>query len=148
VIGFREKEKNTGTGRLLRSAGSIKSKQNQFTAVFSLMQIVNEVEGNIFIISLKGELDASSAVLLDEQLANSAEAKYEAILIDCTGLEYISSAGLGAFMSHMHQLEDAGTRLVFFGMSERVRNVFEIVGLDVLTSIVATREDALSAKGK
>src|SRR5688572_29324850 len=124
------------------------NKQNRHTDVFSLMQIVNQVEGNTFIISLKGELDASSAVLLDEQLSSSATAKYEAILIDCTNLEYISSAGLGAFMSHMHQLEEAGTKLVFFGMSERVRNVFEIVGLDILTSIVATREDALSAKGK
>src|SRR5688572_28065473 len=90
------------------------------------------------ILKLEGELDASSSVLLDEQLSESEIMNFQNILIDCTGLTYISSAGLGVFMAHLHRLEEARIKLIFFNMSERVRNVFQILGLDVLTTIATT----------
>ena len=108
------------------------------------MKLTSHTENTTTIIlKLEGELDASSSVLLDEQLSNPEIMKFQNILIDCTGLTYISSAGLGVFMAHLHRLEEARIKLVFFNMAERVRNVFQILGLDVLTTIAATKTEAL-----
>jgi len=95
------------------------------------------------VIRLEGELDASSSVLLDEQLTEQDLSHTSNILIDCSALQYISSAGLGVFMSHMHRLEDANVKLIFYNMTERVRNVFQILGLDVLTTIASSKDEAL-----
>jgi anti-sigma B factor antagonist len=67
------------------------------------------------------------------------------VLIDCHGLSYISSAGLGVFIAHLQRLQDLDVTLIFFQMQEKVFNIFEILGLDVLIQIVSTQEQALAA---
>ena len=94
---------------------------------------------------LDGELDASSAILLDTELAKPDILSYGKVLIDCAKLSYISSAGLGVFISHLQRFQDAHVKLVFFNMQEKVFNVFEILGLDSLMTIVPTEAEAVAA---
>ena len=47
------------------------------------MKITHEIKDNTITISLDGELDASSSVLLDEELSNPTIMKYNKILVDC-----------------------------------------------------------------
>ncbi len=94
---------------------------------------------------LDGELDASSAIILDTELAKPEILHYKKVLIDCAKLSYISSAGLGVFISHLQRLQDAEVKLVFFNMQEKVFNVFEILGLDALMTIVPTEVEAATA---
>ena len=94
---------------------------------------------------LDGELDASSAIVLDTELAKPEILNYKKVLIDCAKLSYISSAGLGVFISHLQRLQDAEVKLVFFNMQEKVFNVFEILGLDALMTIVPTEVEATAA---
>ena len=58
------------------------------------------------------------------------------------GIEYISSAGLGVFMSYIEEFKEKNFKMVIFGMKDKVFNTFNILGLDELLTIVATREDA------
>jgi anti-sigma B factor antagonist len=108
------------------------------------MKIRHEITDNTIIIFLDGELDASSSVLLDEELSNPTIMQFNKILVDCQNLNYISSAGLGVFISHLQRFEDSQIKLIFYNMQEKVKNVFEILGLDLLMTIVATYEDAMS----
>ena len=94
---------------------------------------------------LDGELDASSAIVLDTELAKPEILNYRKVLVDCTKLSYISSAGLGVFISHLQPLQDKDVKMVFFNMQEKVFNVFEILGLDALMTIVGTAEEAVAA---
>lgn len=96
-------------------------------------------------LTLDGELDASSAVLLDAELNKPELLQYHKVLIDCQRLSYISSAGLGVFISHLQRLQDSEVKLVFFNMQEKVFNVFEILGLDSLMTIVPTEAEAQAA---
>lgn len=96
-------------------------------------------------LALDGELDASSAVLLDNELAKPEVLKFRKVLINCAKLTYISSAGLGVFISHLQRLQDAEVKLIFFNMQEKVFNVFEILGLDGLMTIVPTQAEATAA---
>lgn len=108
------------------------------------MKITHEIKENTIIMTLDGELDASSSVLLDEELSDPEIMEYSKILVDCQNLHYISSAGLGVFISHLQRFEDAHIKLIFYNMQDKVRNVFEILGLDLLMTIVSDYEEARS----
>lgn len=58
------------------------------------------------VIAIIGEIDASSSIELDLAIAKSVGEGYEKILVDCSALEYISSAGLGVFMSYIDEFKD------------------------------------------
>lgn len=108
------------------------------------MKITNDIKDSTIVMTLDGELDASSSVMLDEELSDPEIMKYSKILVDCKNLHYISSAGLGVFISHLQRFEDAQIKLIFFNMQDKVRNVFEILGLDLLMTIVADYEEAIT----
>jgi len=106
-----------------------------------MVEIKNSLENDIFTIYVIGEVDASSSIHLDESI-NEATTKYKKIIVNCEKLEYISSAGLGVFMSYINDLEEKGIKLVIFGLSEKVLHVFQILGLDQLLKITSNKEEA------
>ena len=61
------------------------------------------------VIAIIGEIDASSSIELDLTIAKSVGEGFSKILIDCSALEYISSAGLGVFMSYIEEFKDKDT---------------------------------------
>ena len=98
-------------------------------------------DGADFIV-LIGEIDASSSIELDLAIAKSVGEGFDKILVDCSTLEYISSAGLGVFMSYIDEFKDKNIRMVLFGMNEKVANTFEILGLGELLQIGKDRIQA------
>ncbi|MDF9799854.1 anti-sigma B factor antagonist [Catalinimonas alkaloidigena] len=94
------------------------------------------------LIKINGEVDASSSIHLDEAMQKAVNAECPRILVDCLDLHYISSAGLGVFMSYIQELEAKEKKLVLFNMNEKVYKVFEILGLHQLLTIVDKEEDA------
>jgi anti-sigma B factor antagonist len=109
------------------------------------MKVTTHPTADTLTLVLDGELDASSAVVLDAELNKPEIINYRKVLIDCQRLSYISSAGLGVFISHLQRLQDSNVKLVFFNMQEKVFNVFEILGLDSLMNIVPTQAEAQAA---
>ena len=89
-----------------------------------------------------GELDASSSHLMDEKINIEIDKDSANLHIDCSGLEYISSAGLGVFISFMETLKEKDGKFVFSGMSTNTYNVFELLGLNQVMTIVPTEEEA------
>ena len=106
------------------------------------MEISTLHEGELSILSVNGDLDASSSILLDQAIEQALYKGKRKLLIDCTKLNYISSAGLGVFMSHLQDFESTQTTLVLFGLSEKVLNVFQVLGLDELLTIVVSEQEA------
>ena len=94
------------------------------------------------ILALIGEIDASSSIELDLAIAKSVGEGVNKILIDCSSLEYISSAGLGVFMSYIEEFKDKHIKMVLFGMNEKVANTFEILGLNELLKISSDKVQA------
>ena len=50
------------------------------------------------------------------------------IIIDCTDLEYISSAGLRIFLGILQTAEDKGGHVYIKNINDEVRGVFTITG--------------------
>lgn len=94
-------------------------------------------------ISISGDLDANSSVLADESFQDILAKGIKKLHIDMSDLNYISSAGIGVILSHQDEIIQDGGVIVFSGMNPKVRNVFQLLGLDAIFTIV---EDAEAAK--
>ena len=107
-----------------------------------MVQIKRLQEDGVDIITPIGEIDASSSIELDLTIAKSVGEGFNKILVDCSALEYISSAGLGVFMSYIDEFKDKNLKMVLFGMSDKVANTFEILGLYDLLTITKDKGEA------
>jgi len=108
-----------------------------------MITIETNTEEDFYIIKVSGEIDASSSIYLDNKIGEIIKSEKK-ILVDCNDLQYISSAGLGVFMSYIHEMEEEDIKMVLFGLGNNVKNVFHILGLDQLINMVETKEDAKS----
>lgn len=108
-----------------------------------MVQIDTEIDGNIIWIHIDGEIDASSSIQLDECLQEQLGGEVKHLAVNCSGLSYISSAGLGVFMSYIEDLKANDQKMGLFGMNEKVFNVFKMLGLDQLMSILDTKEELI-----
>jgi anti-sigma B factor antagonist len=94
-------------------------------------------------IDVKGEIDASSSIDLDQAIQKCLEDQAQKILVNCSSLEYISSAGLGVFMSYVEELKEKNVRMVLFGLNDRVAHTFGLLGLAELMQIAQDHDAAL-----
>ncbi|MEZ4687692.1 MAG: STAS domain-containing protein [Bacteroidia bacterium] len=89
-----------------------------------------------------GDLDAQSSIDMDSCMRRHIDGGNVKLHIDGSRLAYISSAGLGVFISHLDEVESAGGQLVFSSLSEEVKDVFDLLGLSRLVTIVNKSEAA------
>jgi anti-sigma B factor antagonist len=81
------------------------------------------------IIRLEGAVDAHTAPKFEEAVQSVIEAGQHKIIVDCAQLTYISSAGLGVFMGFIEEVrEQEGGNIKICGLSEKVKQPFEILG--------------------
>ncbi|MEQ8581164.1 MAG: STAS domain-containing protein [Marinoscillum sp.] len=106
-----------------------------------MVEINTQAESDYQLIEVKGDVDASSSIELDNALKSAAE-NYTKILINLSRLEYISSAGLGVFISYLEELKTNNIKLVIYGLQDKVREVFDILGLQHLMNITTNKEEA------
>ncbi|WP_027000009.1 STAS domain-containing protein [Eisenibacter elegans] len=110
------------------------------------MQLKVIYEPPYSIIEIYGEVDASSSIQLDEQMKAMMQEEIEALLVDGTNIQYISSAGLGVFMSYIQEMKDRNIFFAIFGLDEKTLNVFEILGLHKVMPLPPTKESAKKLK--
>ncbi|EAZ81477.1 STAS domain-containing protein [Algoriphagus machipongonensis] len=110
-----------------------------------MLNIEKQKEANHDILLLKGEIDASNSMVLDEAMQELLTGGSKSILVDGSELEYISSAGLGVFMSYLEDFQEEEVQLKIYSLTPRVMEVFKILGLDQLITIYNNKEEALEA---
>lgn len=110
-----------------------------------MAEISAENKDGIHFITVNGEIDAGSSIYLDNALKEAMESGEKKIVADLSGLDYISSAGLGVFISHLDEFELQNIELALFGINETVKQVFDILGLEKLLTIEKTKEEAIKS---
>jgi anti-anti-sigma factor len=109
-----------------------------------MLKVSESTEGEIVVIHLEGRLDTATSADFDFALESHAE-KPTRLLVDLTGIQYVSSAGLRVFLMLAKKLQKSGGRLVLCNMSGSVREVFDIAGFSKILQIEDDREDGLKA---
>lgn len=91
-------------------------------------------ENGLCQVSLAGRLDSMTAPEVEAKLLPLADKPGGDLLLDLSGLEYISSAGLRVVLMAAKRLRAGKGRFRLCGLSAHVRQVFEISGfLGILT---------------
>lgn len=97
------------------------------------MTITTQRKGTALEIALKGRLDTSTAPQLEAELKGSLEGA-ESLILDFSGLDYISSAGLRVLLAAHKAMSGRGGMKVTH-VSEMVAEVFEVTGFSDILSI-------------
>ncbi len=108
------------------------------------MTIEQENSDGLSIARLSGHVDTLNAAELESSLLALTESGTKQLLVDCTPLEYINSAGLRVFLLVAKRMESRGGSCAFCGLSPNVKLVFETIGFDRILTVHETREAALA----
>lgn len=92
------------------------------------MDIVLKEENNELVMYFEGRLDTASAPEAEKAVAPLKESTGHNIIIDCSKLDYISSAGLRIFLSVLKSAKPKGDHVYIRGISDSIRAVFAMTG--------------------
>jgi anti-anti-sigma factor len=107
------------------------------------MEIQTRKEKGAIIVSVKGRMDALTAPEFENNLSGQISQGENIFLINFTGLEYISSAGLRSILATAKKLKEKQGKLLFTGLQGPVEEVFKISGFHSIFEIYDSEETAL-----
>ncbi|BDD00033.1 STAS domain-containing protein [Persicobacter psychrovividus] len=107
-----------------------------------MVEIRKSQEDDKYIIEVIGEVDASSSIHLDTAIEDAFAENKKKVMVDLSRLTYISSAGLGVFMSYLQTINSEDIGFVLYGPDPKVKGTFSILGLDQLITIVDNQKQA------
>lgn len=108
------------------------------------MEITQEKKDNINVVKIQGRLDASTAGQLEEALSEFNEEERARVLVDCEGLDYISSAGLRVLLASAKELKKQSGKISLSALNPNVKQVFEISGFTSIFPIYDSTDEALA----
>ena len=109
------------------------------------MDIIEVKSNDVSIISLNGRLNVTTTAELEKAFNKLFEENATKIIVDCRELEYISSAGLRVLLAAAKQFKKISGNIALSGLTQSVKQVFEISGFTTIFPIYATRDEAVKS---
>lgn len=107
------------------------------------MEITEGRAGNAVTLKIAGRVDSSVSKQL-EQKAVEIMSRESAVVVDLSGMSYVSSAGLRSFIILAKNARANNKVIALAGMREEISEVFEISGLLSLFTIYETVDQAIA----
>ncbi len=111
----------------------------------SKLTISKHKEGDVVVVSPEGSIDTHTAPDFEKALKDLLESGQVKVVVDMSGVSYISSAGIGVFMSLIGDFRSKGGDIKAASMSDKVYKVFETVGFTGILDIKNSVEEAVKA---
>lgn len=104
----------------------------------------------VTVVRPRGRLDFSAAAdfqaKVDQALAGDGS-RPEAVIVDASGLDYVSSAGLRVFLVGARNAKGAGVSFGVCGLVPAVSEVFALSGFDRIIKVSASLNEAMASAG-
>jgi len=81
----------------------------------------------VFLVQLKGSIDTGTAPQLQEELTEIIDDRTKAVILDMKGVEYISSAGIGATVWAKKKLEQQNATLTLINVQPAIKKVLDVM---------------------
>ena len=107
------------------------------------MDISTRMQNGVTLVVFAGSLDSNTSPKAQQEIEGVLAAGARKVAIDCSGLDYISSAGLRVMLGAAKKLSGAGSGLRLFGLNQSVREVFDISGFSKILAVFTSEVDAL-----
>lgn len=102
-------------------------------------------DSSIVILYIDGHIETNSFQEFEQELNDHIKNGHFKIIINCAGLNYINSAGLGVIVGLIEEVREKKGDIKFCSMNENVNKIFDLVGFNQYFEIYDTEEQALNA---
>lgn len=102
-------------------------------------------ENGVVKITIDGRLDATTSPEAEKLINEVLAGGNVKLVVDLSRLEYISSAGLRVLLVAAKGVRQGKGNIVLCGLSEGVKEVFEISGFSSIFNITETLDEAMAA---
>ncbi len=111
------------------------------------MDIQTHTSGAATVVALTGKLDTVTAPVFEKQIREVIASGAVRLVLDLSGIEYISSAGLRGLLVMSKLLKEKQGKSCLVGVKGNVRSVFEMSGFLTFFRAEETVEAAVAAVG-
>lgn len=111
-------------------------------------RIHEEKRDAVVLLRLEGFLDAHTAAEFESAIQKKVNDGEVCLAVDGQQLSYISSAGLGVFMSFIEELREKNGDIRIGGLVPKVKQVFDILGFTEIFQLFDTADAAVESFGK
>lgn len=87
------------------------------------------------LVALCGELDSAAAETFADEMRPFVENPVKEMIMDFSGLEYISSAGMRTLLLMSREATQKGGKVTITGMCDNIRQIFKLTGFDAMMDI-------------
>lgn len=94
------------------------------------------------LVTVQGRLDSATSAGFENKLTGLIAGGEKAIILDCAGLAYLSSAGLRALLVAAKKMKAASGQLVISALRDEVKEVMELSGFTTVFPIFASAAEA------
>lgn len=105
--------------------------------------IDREQKGPLDVVHLDGALDALAFPRLEAMLTQLRDSQRHSVILDCSKLEYISSAALGALIGFARRSRENQGDLKLVKLSPKIRNIIELLGFHKILEIYEDEDQAV-----
>jgi anti-sigma B factor antagonist len=89
-----------------------------------------------------GRIDSNTSSELEKSLVARGGEKH--LVVDLSGVEYVSSAGLRVFLMLARKVKASGGKLALCGLPPSVKQVFDLAGFTALFAVEGTADQAFA----
>jgi stage II sporulation protein AA (anti-sigma F factor antagonist) len=107
------------------------------------MNVLSHQSGTVMIVTPKGRFDTNGGPEVERVLTEHIERGARQIVLDLSGIEYISSIGLRVILKTVMAMIRKGGRVVLCGGNDQVRTVFQLSGVMIMSLHASTLEEAI-----
>ncbi|MCX6239127.1 MAG: STAS domain-containing protein [Bacteroidia bacterium] len=108
------------------------------------MKIQVEATDGYTIVSVDGRVDATNANEFEKSMMKVVEEGCTKIILDCSGLNYISSSGLRIFLIVLKKMMAIKGQFILCNLQPEIKEIFDISGLSSIFPIYTNKEAALA----
>lgn len=108
------------------------------------MNITTTEHGAVVVLAIEGRLDGQHAQTAEQTFVALTQAGKTRFVLDFSQVAYISSAGLRVVLVAAKKVRALQGRLICAGMSDQVRDVFEMSGFLSILETATSADEAVS----
>lgn len=97
------------------------------------------------VLAISGRLDSLTSPELEGSIQAALDALPPALVLDFTGVDFVSSAGLRVLLSAAKRCRKQSTKLALHSLQPHIAEVFDMSGLTAFLPTHPDRADALAA---
>jgi len=101
-------------------------------------------DGRSMVLNVSGAIDAATSAVFHDRLDFAARERPLFMVIDLSGVIYISSSGWGVIVRYMQRLGEKGGRLALSGMTQPIFKIFRDLGFEPLIPHFMSSDAALA----